>query len=318
VGIITELIAGDPKVLLIDEPEAFLHPSLASKLGSEVSRIAVGSGKRVFVSTHSPMFVMGCIQSGAPVTIIRLTYREKVATARVLPSDEILALVRHPLLRSMNALSGLFYECVVVTEGDSDRAFYQEVNERLLQFKPEWGVQNCLFLNAQNKQTIHTLMRPLRKLGIPAAAIVDIDVVKEGGSVWTNLHDAACVPAPSHSPLSQMRGALKASLEATGRNMKREGGLDLLGRADQEAGQNLFDQLAAYSIFAIAGGELEAWLEPLGAEGQKSSWLIDVFEKMGSDPVAPGYLKPSDVDVWRFLSFVRQWLVDPRRKGIPD
>jgi predicted ATP-dependent endonuclease of OLD family len=34
-GIITEVIAGDPNILLIDEPEAFLHPSLAYKLGKE-------------------------------------------------------------------------------------------------------------------------------------------------------------------------------------------------------------------------------------------------------------------------------------------
>ena len=89
-GIVTQLMAGDPRLVLIDEPEAFLHPSLASTLGYEVSRAALGSDKRVFVSTHSPTFVMGCIQSGAPVTIIRLTYRGGNATARVLPSTEIL------------------------------------------------------------------------------------------------------------------------------------------------------------------------------------------------------------------------------------
>lgn len=66
-GIVTEVMAGDPSVILIDEPEAFLHPSLASKLGYEVSRAALSADKRVFVSTHSPSFVMGCIQSGAPV-----------------------------------------------------------------------------------------------------------------------------------------------------------------------------------------------------------------------------------------------------------
>ena len=73
-GMISELIAGDPKIVLIDEPEAFLRPSLASKLGIEVSRAALKTDKRVFISTHSPYFVMGCIQSGAPVNIIRLTY----------------------------------------------------------------------------------------------------------------------------------------------------------------------------------------------------------------------------------------------------
>jgi hypothetical protein len=31
-GIVTAVIAGDPRILLVDEPEAFLHPALAFKL----------------------------------------------------------------------------------------------------------------------------------------------------------------------------------------------------------------------------------------------------------------------------------------------
>ncbi|MBK9168926.1 MAG: hypothetical protein IPM24_15855 [Bryobacterales bacterium] len=109
--------------------------------------------------------------------------------------------MRH-LLRSTGVLSGLFYEFVVVTESDADQAFYQEINERLLQFKPEWGIPNCLFLNAQNKQTVQTLLRPLRKLGIPAAGVVDVDVLKEGGANWTNLLSSAHLPQLSHGLVS--------------------------------------------------------------------------------------------------------------------
>src|SRR5690606_4241644 len=50
-GIVTEVMAGDPSVVLIDEPEAFLHPSLASKLAQEVAWAALSADKRVFVST---------------------------------------------------------------------------------------------------------------------------------------------------------------------------------------------------------------------------------------------------------------------------
>jgi AAA15 family ATPase/GTPase len=86
VGIISEIVAGDPIVLLIDEPEAFLHPAIAFSLGKEIAATTIGSQKRVFVSTHSPTFVMGCIQSGAPINIVRLTYKNGVPTARLLPS----------------------------------------------------------------------------------------------------------------------------------------------------------------------------------------------------------------------------------------
>jgi hypothetical protein len=316
-GIVTELNAGDPRVLLIDEPEAFLHPSLAAKLGYELSLAALSADKRVFASTHSPTFVMGCIQSGAPVNIVRLTYRDGVATARLLPSGDILELMRNPLLRSTGVLSGLFYEFVVVTESDADRAFYQEINERLLRFKPDWGIPNCLFINAQNKQTVHTIIRPLRQLGIPAAGIVDVDVLKDGGSNWTNLFNGANLPSIAHGSLATMRSAVKNAMDSTGKDMKREGGIAILGSADREAAQNLLDQLAEYGILVVSGGELESWLKPLGASGHGPTWLIDVFGKMGEDPSLPDFLKPSEGDVWAFLRKVKSWLIDANRKGIP-
>lgn len=317
-GIITEVIAGDPKVLLIDEPEAFLHPSLATNLGYEVSRAAASADKRVFVSTHSPAFVMGCIQSGTPVSIVRLTYRSGVATARILPSNDILELMRNPLLRSTGVLSGLFYEFVVVTESDADRAFYQEVNERLLRFKHEWGIPNCLFINAQNKQTVHTIIRPLRQLGIPTAGIVDIDVLKDGGSNWTSLLSSANFPDITQNSLATMRSAIKKSMDSTGKDMKIDGGVDILPKSDKEAALILLNQLSEYGIFVVPHGELESWLKHLDAQGHGPSWLINVFEKMGEDPDSPNFLKPSTDDVWMFMQKIQFWLTRPTRKGIPS
>lgn len=316
-GIITEVMAGDPSVVLVDEPEAFLHPSLAAKLGQEVARAALSADKRVFASTHSPQFLMGCIQSGAPINIVRLTYRSGVATARVLPSSEILELMRHPLLRSTGVLSGLFYEFVVVTESDADRAFYQEVNERLLQFKPDMGIPNCLFINAQNKQTIQTLIRPLRKLGIPAVGIVDVDVLKEGGTNWVNLLSSADVPVLAHGALATMRASVKAAMDATGKDMKRDGGLQVLQAADRQAAESLLSQLSDYGVFVVPGGELESWLKNLGVGKHGPSWLIDIFERMGEDHSDSAYVKPSSGDVWSFLGQVRGWMLNANRKGIP-
>ena len=55
----------------------------------------------------------------------------------------------------------------------------------------------------------------------------------------------------------------------------------------------------------------------LAAIGHAPGWLISVFEKMGEDPDAPDYLKPTDDDVWAFIRQIKNWLVDPNRKGIP-
>ena len=153
--------------------------------------------------------------------------------------------MRNPLLRSTGVISGLFYEFVIVTESDSDRAFYQEINERLLRYKREWGIPNCLFINAQNKQTIHTIMRPLRELGIPAVGIVDIEALKDGGVVWTNLLSSASVPSIAQGPLGQIRAALRQAMDNSGKDMKRDGGTAIVQGDEREAAENLLAQWAS-------------------------------------------------------------------------
>lgn len=261
---------------------------------------------------------MGCIQSGVEINIIRLTYRNGIATARLLESQEILALMRDPLLRLTNVLSGLFFEFIVVTESDSDRAFYQEVNERLLAFKPGWGIPNCLFLNAQNKQTVHRILLPLRNLGIPTATIVDIDVIKEGGVVWTSFLKGGCVPKLERKSLAVSRKNVKDNFDAIGKNMKTEGGIDILKEGDKESAENLFSRLEEYGLFVVKRGEAESWLAELDSSGHGSEWLIEIFRKMGHDPEDQNYLKPGEDDVWKFLQSIRRWLLSANRKGIPS
>jgi ABC-type cobalamin/Fe3+-siderophores transport system ATPase subunit len=317
-GMIIEMIAGDPSVLLVDEPEAFLHPSLSFKLGKEVSGIMSGTQKRLFVSTHSSNFVMGCIQSGAPVNIIRLTYRNGVATARLLPNEDILRLMRNPLLRSTNVLSGLFYEAVVVTESDADRAFYQEINDRLLKHSNGRGIPNCLFIHAQNKQTVKTIIKPLRELGIPVAGIVDIDVLKDGGQVWTSFLDSGFIPELEREPLANLRASILRKFQASGKNMKTEGGINILDEDDREASQNLLTKLREYGLFVVPHGELESWLPQIGATGHGPDWLVEMFEKIGEDPEDANFLRPSNDDVWEFIDQVNCWFSKPDKKGIPS
>lgn len=317
VGIITTILAGDPKVALIDEPEAFLHPALSNKLGKEMARALAASKKRLFVATHSASFLMGCIQSGSPLNIVRLTYNYKTPTARVLPQDKILPLMRNPLLRSTGVLNGLFYESVVVTESDADRAFYQEINERLLLAGDQRGIPSCLFLNAQNKQTVWDIVKPLRELGIPALGIVDIDVLKEGGKVWQKPLEGAFIPEISHQTFNTHRRDILNAMENTGKDMKRDGGVNILEGADKEACDNFLDQLLEYGILIVPGGELESWLSHLNVSGHGSQWLINVFERMGDSPDHPDYVKPSEGDVWDFIGKAKQWLSNAQRKGIP-
>ena len=317
-GIITTVLAGDPKITLLDEPEAFLHPALSNKLGKEIGNSLRGSKKRLFAATHSSNFLMGCIQSGSPLNIVRLTYKNGHATARILPKEKILHLMRHPLLRSTGILNGLFFESVVVCEADSDRAFYQEINERLLSQSDPRAINNCLFINAQNKQTVWEIVKPLRELGIPAIGIVDIDVLKEGGQVFAKPLQGAFIPVLNHQVFQNQRQILLKTFENSGKNMKREGGIRILSKSDREACNNFLDQLKEYGVFVVKNGELESWLKNLGASGHGPAWLIEIFELMGDNPDDSSYLKPQSGDVWDFIGEMNLWINNGNRKGIPD
>lgn len=316
-GIVLELVVGDPMVLMVDEPEAFLHPSLSYKLGKEVSVTASAQRKNIFVSTHSSNFIMGCVQSGVPINIVRLTYSQGVATARLLPDEKLLQLMRNPLLRSTGVIDGLFYEAVIVTESDADRAFYQEINERLLRHSPERGISNCLFINAQNKQTVHQIIKPLRELGIPAVAIVDVDILKEGGQVWSNFLSSGFVPQISQAPLGSIRQAIKQKFSDLDIDMKRGGGISSLPNDEKEAAENLLNQLKEYGLFVVPNGELECWLKNLEASGHGPKWLVEIFEKMGENPDLDDYVKPKTGDVWDFIGSIKKWASSVNRKGIP-
>ncbi len=316
-GIITSIVAGNPKITILDEPEAFLHPALSFKLGKEVGTTSKVALNKLFVSTHSSNFLMGCIQSGAPLNVVRLTYSNEKATARILNNAKINQLMRDPMLRSTGVLNALFYEFVVVVEGDSDRAFYQEINERLSLFNSQESVPNCLFINSQGKDTIWKIVQPLREMGIPTAAIFDIDILKNEGNNWTNAMKACSLPEITIQNLSQTRSQIKKKLVDSGKDMKKDGGINLLEAADKEAAENMFNQLEEYGLFVVRNGEVESWLSNLGVKVHKSVWLSSMFEKMGSNPESADYLKPTDDDVWAFMGEIKKWMSNNLRKGIP-
>lgn len=320
-GIITALLGGEPKVTLIDEPEAFLHPSLSHQLGKDICSNLAKPDQRVIVATHSPNFLMGCVAAAAPMNIVRLTFANGVASTRVLDRAKLQPMLRNPLLRSIGVLGALFHNAVVVTESDADRAFYQEINERLLSEGDSRGIENCLFLNAQNKQTVWSIVQPLREIGIPAAGVVDIDVIKEGGTVWQKPMAGAFVPEAMRAGLEQTRSKLFAQFQSLpnyhDKLMKRHGGVQCLGSATAGGATDFFEQLARYGIFVVVNGELESWLPELDVSRSKDVFLHQIFEKMGDDPASDSYVRPGVGDVWDFMGGMNTWLRDASRRGMP-
>ncbi|GAH37571.1 unnamed protein product, partial [marine sediment metagenome] len=82
-----------------------------------------------------------------------------------------------------------FHQGVLVTEGDADRVFYEEIHRR--QTESRSGFHDLLVLKAQNAQTIYMIVSSLRRIGIRAASVVDFDMFFDGGTNWKRLLEAS-------------------------------------------------------------------------------------------------------------------------------
>jgi ABC-type multidrug transport system ATPase subunit len=326
IGIVSKVISTGASTILIDEPEAFLHPPLARKLGANLSDLAIREKKEIYISTHSADFIMGCIESNVPVNIIRLEYENRNGTANFIENSTLTKLMRNPLLRSVNVIDGLFYKNVIVTEADSDRAFYQEINTRLKEHKPEWHIEDCLFLNAQNKQTVGPIVNLLRSIGVPTASLIDFDFIKDGGGVFRGYLSFVNIPPSLQSSISDKKTIIKDFFPikpngnfASNSEIKTQGVLYLQKNSPNDlfpTALSMLKEVNEYGLFPVPNGELESWLSEIEATQHGNTWLIEKFEKMGDNPFLDTYVKPFEGDVWLFMNEIKQWLSDPERKGM--
>ena len=316
VGLVSAVMSVAQRILLIDEPEAFLHPTLARRVGRTLAETAREREASLVAATHSAEFLYGCIQAAPDLRIVRLTFDENIPTARSIEPDEIVNLMNDPLLRSVNALRALFHKGVVVTEADADRAFYDEINHRLLQ--TDRGIEDGLFMNAQNWQTIPRIIHPLRRLGIAAAAVFDFDVLMDQDfrRIWPLLHEDDDVL----QPMQNERKNIKILMEDTGRERCKESGINAFEDGDKQTVEQFLAKMAEFGVFFVPVGELECWLADLRVARvrNKTTWIMNMFTRLGSDPSEADYVTPEQTDVWEFIGQIEAWIADPNRRGIPQ
>ena len=172
-GVVSALVSLKKPIILLDEPEAFLHPPQALQLGEIISDL-VGESQQIFIATHSADFLRGLIGTSKDAVIVRIERSQNDdANASVLDSATLNQIVTDPLLSSSRVLEGMFYKGVVATEADADAVFYQRLFQKI-------GASDEIhFVNAHNKQTLKKIINPYQKLGIKFAMIADADVIRD-------------------------------------------------------------------------------------------------------------------------------------------
>lgn len=315
-GLVLHLAAGRHQILLIDEPEAFLHPPQARRLGSVLARKA--QSQQAFIATHSTDVVQGTLEGGASVTIVRVTREGNVNHPAVLDDAAVKKLWSDPLLRYSNVLDGLFHDAVVLCESDADCRYYSAVLDHLPETDTEQAARRepqLLFTHCGGKARMSSVVDALRAVSVPVIVVADFDVLRDATDVEkivgslggdyeryeADLKLVAKALTSDEKPLRKLTlkdelnrkidtlpnetisrreaESLRAILKAeSGWDKAKRSGLQAVPQGDAyEASERLLTGLRNAGLFVVPVGELERFAP--GVPGHGPSWVSAVLEQ---------------------------------------
>ena len=300
-GILFEAVASGRDVLFIDEPEAFLHPPQARKLGEALSTHVAG---QLIVATHSSDILRGFLEGNkGKVRILRIVRdgdKNKIYEAN--PAS-IEALWKTPVLRFSNALDAIFHDQAILCEDDSDCRLISSISDHIQTANQEtWA--DTAYVPMGGKAGIPKAAEILRAIGVPVKAVFDFDLISERSSLqaaveafganWVDvqLHWKRVVAAMNDGEAptaSQIKAKIQDVLDRSGEDMLpkkkdideafkrkspwakvKEFGLDGVpnGHAREEC-EALLKLLEAVGIYLVPSGEMESFCRSVGGHGPK-------------------------------------------------
>ena len=313
VGVLLNIFISSHSILLIDEPEAFLHPPQARLMGKMIAR-DLPSKRQLFLSTHSGDFIKGLLDARKEnLKIIRIQRQDSLNKVSILDSSEIRSIWNDPLLRHSNILDGLFHSMVIICESDSDCRFYSAVLSALYEDKSSIS-PDILFVHCGGKHRMPSVIKSLIKLDVDIRVIADFDVLngpnplkmiyEELGGTWTTIENdskivkksidekkpeletkelekeiiailGSCGKIVPEKEASAIKAAVgKASPWA---NAKDEG-KRFVPRGDAtQAYERVQIKLREKGLHIVEVGQLEGFCRSIGNHGPK--WVNDVLEK---------------------------------------
>jgi hypothetical protein len=177
-SVILHILAPDaPSVLILDEPEAFLHPPQARLLGEFIARER-SSHSQLFIATHSPDVLQGLL-GAAPerLRVIRIQREGSVNRVKELDKEQAKEIASDPLMKFSGVMSGIFHHRVIICESDADCTFYSSILD-LPKIRGDHQ-PDVLFVHAGGKHRMAAMVEALRALDVSVDVIADIDILRE-------------------------------------------------------------------------------------------------------------------------------------------
>lgn len=278
----------DKNVLLLDEPESFLHPPLAKQLGEIIARSS-NENKQIFISTHSVDLLKGILNVDKDVNIIRITRDNEINHFNLLEKDKIEKIISNPLLSSSNVLNGLFCEKVYICEAESDEEFYQVLHDKIDSY------DSAFFTHGKNKQTLKDIALSYNDLGIPNFRIYDFDILKDDD------FNRALNKFISDDVKNEYINIRKKVNDVLEKRFYTNGGIEKLETVElKETVINMLKELKKMNIIILQKGCLETCFEDLGIPftENKVNWFKKSLELINQSSLES--IKKSYIYNWIF------------------
>jgi len=335
VGLLLNVMAAPFQFILLDEPDAFLHPPQAELMGRLLGELKAAN-TQLFIATHDANLLRGLLNtSDIPLTVVRLDRRADIPTCSQLAPGDLQVLWQDPILRYSNLLEGLFHSGTIICEGDADCRFYSSVIDVLSAERN--SAHNLLFSHAGGKHRMRTAVKALKAVAVPVAAIADFDILQDEevvrpllealGGDWASCADdwtilAAAMTSMRQAPTTEhvreaavtyLDGVTTQRLERrdeerlrqiirtqTGWEIAKQGGMSAVpGGEVMTAGQRLLAKLSESGLFVVPVGELERFVPEVPGKGP--AWVTEVHARRLHE--APTLSARQFVDsVWQFTS----------------
>lgn len=335
-GVLLATSVGRESIMLIDEPEAFLHPPQARLLGTTLVQDR-NKEQQLFIATHSTDMLRGVLDTeSTDVRVVRIRRNGLTNTVRLLSNDRIKELWGDPLLRYSNILDGLFHESVVVCEADADCRFYSAMLDAvLLGRKDNTRRPDLMFTHCGGKARLPVVIRALREVDVPVKAVADFDVLSEEeplktiaeslGLVWEDLKGdwklvkssidskkpdlntddvkkeiqqiLASVSTQTFPPTSKSQIQSVLKRSSPWAHAKQVGKAFVPSGDPAKACERLLAKLRAGGLHVVEVGELEGYVRTEGGHGPK--WVNAVLAR---DLVQDQELEPARKFVFELIA----------------
>ena len=274
-----------PFILLYEEPEAFLHPSLQREIGDILESIS--KTNQVVIASHSPLlvtpsrldniFILKQLQQPHPLPHSTQLFIPDPTLAEYEEDKQLIS-----LLKLNNSAEFLFSDYILVVEGVSDRVLVESCLSKIRDIR----FQSIAIIEAGSKDVVPVWIKHLQRMGFPTKGMVDLDFVWSGAGIVLKDNELLGTFGAQFWERMEKEGCCETNKEGRRAVSEKNDAFEIM-KKDKELSQmveKIRQDLISQNIWAVSIGEIESYF---GLSSSSKSQYIPTSRKVmnGEIPV---------------------------------